>query len=94
MKESKKKFSLLANLDNIVSNNFVNTKVFIYDFYSINTLIINAIEYNVSGKFVKIILYLDELIIEIYNDDDICQTFTLPYTLVDELYILLEDKKW
>ena len=90
MKENKKKLSLLANLDNILSNNFINTKPYDYKFYSMKMLVINDVSYDVSEKVVQIILYLDELIIEIHGDSE-HQSYTLPYNFVNNLHILLED---
>lgn len=91
MKEDRKKFSLLTNLYNILFNNYVNNHVFEYEFKSISTLIINDVTFDVSGTFVKIILYLDELIVEIHGET--VSTYSLPYNLVKEVCILLEDEK-
>ena len=43
MKEDSKKFSLLSNLNNILSNHYINNKVFKYKFYYMHALIINDI---------------------------------------------------
>ena len=90
MTENSKKLSLLTNLNNILYNNFVNTHVFIYNFYSMDTLIVNDVSYNVSDKNVKIVLYLDELLIEICGTEEY-KNISLPYQMVNELYILLEE---
>lgn len=91
MKEERKKISLLTNLYDILFNNFVNNNIFDYKFYSMSNLILNGINFNVSGKIVRIILHLDELIIEIYYSDSKYQSYTLPYNLIDDMYILLEE---
>ena len=92
MTEDSKKFSLLTNLNNILSNNYVNNRVFKYTFSSMHTLIINDVEYNVADCIVVIILYLDEFIVEIYTDKEtLNQSLSLPYNTIHEIYILLED---
>ena len=91
MTEDSKKFSLLTNLNNILSNNYVNNKVFKYEFSSMHTLIVNDINYDVADNLVVIILYLDEFIVEIYNKESLKQSFALPYNTIQEVYILLED---
>ena len=91
MKEERKKISLLTNLYDILFNNCVNTNIFDYKFYSISTLIVNGVNFHTSGKVVRIILHLDELIIEIYYTDNKYQSYSLPYNLVDEVCILLEE---
>ena len=91
MKEERKKISLLTNLYDILFNNFVNNNIFDYKFYSMSNLILNRIDFNVFGKIVCIILHLDELIVEIYYSDSKYQTCTLPYNLINDIYILLEE---
>ena len=91
MREDRKKFSLLTNLNNILVNNCVNNKVFKYDFSSMHTLIINNINYDVSDYIVTIILYLDEFIVELYNKEKLQKSLALPYNTIKEVYILLED---
>ena len=90
MKEDKKKFSLLTNLYNILFNNYVNNHVFEYEFRSMSTLVINDVDFDVSGTLVNIILYLDELIVEIHGET--LNTYSLPYNLIKEVCILLEDE--
>lgn len=92
MKEDRKKISLLTNLSNIIDNHYVSPKVFNYKFYSMRTLILNHVGFDTHNKFVDITLYLDELVVVIYDDDKYCNTYTLPYNFVDEIYILLEDE--
>lgn len=91
MKEDRKKFSLLTNLNNILSNNYVNNRVFKYEFSSMHTLIINKINYDVSDYIVTIILYLDEFIVELYDKENLKKSLALPYNTITEIYILLED---
>ena len=92
MKEDSKKFSLLSNLNNILSNHYINNKVFKYEFYYMHALIINNIEYKINNDMVVITLYLDEFIVEIYdNKEKLQQSLTLPYNAIEEVYILLED---
>ena len=57
MKEERKKISLLTNLYDILFNNFVNNNIFDYKFYSMSNLILNGIDFNVSGKIVCIVLH-------------------------------------
>lgn len=90
MTESRKKISLLTNLDNILGHNYVNNHVFTYNFDSMIMLCVNDVSYDVSDKHVKIVLYLDEMIIEMKNNFD-CQTISLPYAIIEKVYILLED---
>lgn len=92
MNEERKKISLLTNLYDILFNNFVNNNIFDYKFYSMSNLILNGINFNVSGKIICIILHLDELIIEIYYSDSKYQSCTLPYNLINDIYILLEER--
>lgn len=92
MREDSKKFSLLSNLNNILSNNYVNNKVFKYKFYNMNVLIINDVEYDVKNNVVVIILYLDDFILELYdNKNNLQRSLMLPYNTIKEVYILLED---
>lgn len=92
MKEDSKKFSLLSNLNNILSNHYINNKVFKYKFYYMHALIINDIEYKINNDMVVITLYLDEFIVEIYdNKEKLQKSLTLPYNAIEEVYILLED---
>ncbi len=86
MKEDRKKLSLLTNLYNILFNDFVNDNIFSYKFYHMSTLIVNGAEYDVSNKVINITLYLDELLIEVNN-----KVYSLPYNLIEEVYIILED---
>ena len=53
MNEERKKISLLTNLYDILFNNFVNNNIFDYKFYSIFNLILNGINFNVSGKLLE-----------------------------------------
>lgn len=86
MKEDRKKLSLLTNLYNILFSNFVNDNILSYKFYHISTLIINGVEYDVSNKVVNMTLYLDDLLIEVNN-----KVYSLPYNLIKEVCIILED---
>ena len=92
MQEDNKKLSLLTCLDNILQNNFVNNEIVDYEFYSMRTLIVNHVVHDVSDNIVKFILYLDELLIEIYKEDNgDCNSYSLPYSFIDEIYIILRD---
>lgn len=91
MKEEGKKISLLTNLYDILFNNYVNTNIFDYKFYSMLALIVNGVNFNISGKNVRIILHFDELIIEIYSTNGEYQKCNLPYNLIDDIHILLEE---
>ena len=63
-----------------------------YKFYYMRALIINDIEYEINNDMVVITLYLDEFIVEIYdNKEKLQQSLTLPYNAIEEVYILLED---
>ncbi len=90
MTEKRKKISLLNNLDDILNNNFVNNQVFTYVFYTMKLLVINNITYDVSDKIVTIILYLDEIIIKI-DDNDKPFSFTFPYIFIADIHIFLGD---
>lgn len=90
MKEEKKRISLLTNLYDILFNGCISNNVFDYKFYSMSTLIINGTDFNVSGRVVRIILYLDELMIEVCTDEK-CQNYGLPYSLIEDIHILLEE---
>ena len=57
-----------------------------------HALIINDIEYEINNDMVVITLYLDEFIVEIYdNKEKLQKSLTLPYNAIEEVYILLED---
>lgn len=91
MTEDSKKFSLLSNLNNILSNNYVNNRIFKYEFVSMHTFIINDISYDVKNCTVVITLYLDEFIVEYYDKKILKGSLALPYNAIQEIYILLED---
>lgn len=94
MQEDDKKFSFLNHLDTILQNNFVNDEVVEYEFYSMNTLIVNHVTHDVKDNIVKIILYLDELLIEINEKDGKCHSYSLPYNFIDEIHIILKEGKY
>ena len=93
MNETEKKISLLSELYSIIDNNCVNTTVSEYEFSSIHMLIINQVEYDINGYTLNIVLFLDELIVEIKDEGRSVFTFSLPYDFVDNFYIIGDDER-
>ena len=91
MQETDKKLSLLSRLDTILQDDFVNNEVSEYEFCSMRTLIVNHVTHDVKGNIVNIILYLDELLIEISEENGKSHSYSLPYNFIDEIYIILGD---
>lgn len=93
MKEEHKKFSFISELDSILHDNYINNKISKYTFNSICTIILNNVRYDVSkDEYVSIILHLDELIIEIYKENDLKSSYSLPYCFVNDIHIFLEEQ--
>lgn len=89
MSESNKKFALLSQLDNIIDNNGVNDNIYEYDFYDIDTIILNNVEQQIKDDCnVHITLHFDELIVEIYKDDKLCNSYSLPYMFFNSLHLI------
>ena len=82
------KFSLLSQIDNIIENDCVNNDIYEYYFTDIKTIITNNVCHDTYGHVVHVILYLDELIVEIMNDDKVCYSYTLPYIFIDNFHLI------
>lgn len=93
MSEIDKKLSLLSRLDSIIDDNYVNNDVYQYEFSTIQTVILNSVCIDTKEYNVRIILYLDELIIELLKDDKVQMSYALPYPFVDNLHLLEEEKE-
>lgn len=91
MNENNKKISLLNRLDKILSNDCVNADIYDYEFYTANELVINNVNIDIYGATVRIVLYLDELIIEVYQEDEKWQSYSIPYNFIDNFHIFLEE---
>lgn len=91
MGDNSKKISLLSHLDDILSNNYVNTDVYDYEFHRVNELIINYVNINAYGAVVRVILHLDDFIVEIYRNDIKVESYSVPYIFIENFHILLEE---
>ena len=91
MGDNNKKISLLSHLDDILSNKCVNTEIYDYKFYKVKELIINYVDIDVYGAVVRIILHLDDFIVEIYRDDDKRESYSVPYIFINNFHIFLEE---
>lgn len=91
MGDNSKKISLLNHLDDILSNNCVNTDVYDYEFHRVNELIINYVNINAYGAVVRVILHLDDFIVEIYRNDIKVESYSVPYIFIENFHILLEE---
>lgn len=91
MKEISKKLSFLDQLDNILYNNYVNNEVYEYTFNNMKTVILNNIQYDTSDYKVHIVLYLDELILELYKNGKVCKSYSLPYIFVEDIHLIEGD---
>ena len=40
----------------------------------------------------KIILFIDEILVEVYNNDNVVKSFSLPYEFITEFIIILGDE--
>jgi hypothetical protein len=93
MKEENKKFSFISKLDNVLQDNYINNDIVKYTFYSVCAVILNNVRYNVNqDEYVIFILHLDELIVEIYRENDLKSSYSLPYCFIDDIHIFLEEK--
>lgn len=87
-----KKFSFLSKLDNILQDNYINDEVVRYDFGSVGTVILNNVVHNISSdEHASFILSLDELVVEIYKEGNLKNSYSLPYCFVDDIHIILEE---
>lgn len=91
MGDNSKKISLLGRLDEILSNNYVNTDVYEYEFSSIKELILNYVTIDVRDSIVKVTLHLDDFIIEVYKFEQKWESYSVPYEFIDNFHILLEE---
>lgn len=92
MYEEGKKISLLSVLDSILDNDYINTEVKKYCFSHAKMIVINNADYDVSNHHVEIILHLDELIMNIYdNKDVVISNYSLPYSFIDNFHIIIGD---
>ena len=93
MQEENKKLALLSDLNTITDNNCCNNTVHDYTFNSVNTIIINKVCHYINEKeVVKIILFIDEILVEVYNNDNVVKSFSLPYEFITEFIIILGDE--
>lgn len=91
MGDNNKKISLLNHLDDILSNNCVNTNIYDYKFYTVNELIINYVNISTYGAIVRVILHLDDFMVEIYRDNIKVESYSVPYIFIENFHILLEE---
>ena len=93
MKEENKKLALLSDLNTISDNNCCNNTVHDYTFDSIKTIIINKVYHYINEEeVVKITLFIDEILVEVYNDNSVVKSFSLPYEFIAEFIIILGDE--
>lgn len=92
MSEDSKKLSFLSKLDNILQDNYINNEVARYDFGAVDTVILNNVVHNISNdEHVSFVLHLDELIVEIYREGSLKNSYSLPYCFIDDIHIILEE---
>lgn len=90
MNEKEQKISLFEKLNNIGYYSD-NTEIKEYIFHSAYLVILNYIKFDTKNNIVKIILHLDEFIMELYSDDNKMKSYSIPYDFLDGFYIFLED---
>ena len=90
MNEINKKVSLLIKLDDIIYHKG-NSEITEYIFHSAYLVILNCVNFNTKDNMVKVILHLDEFILELHLDDNKFKSFSIPYSYLDNFYIFLED---
>ena len=93
MQEDNKKLTLLSDLNSIIDNDCVNDLVRYYTFTSIKTIILNKVYHYINeDEMVKIILFFDEILVEVYKDNSVIRSFSLPYEYISEFIVILGDE--
>ena len=90
MNEKNKKVSLLTKLDDAIYHKG-NSEINEYIFHSAYLVILNCINFNTKDNMVKVILHLDEFVLELYSNENKIKSFSIPYVYLDSFYIFLED---